>query len=457
MPSTENFQRRTLHRRTVIRTVFFYVVFAGLWIYSSDTLLAGLFSNPTDLTWAQTLKGWVFVLVTAALLFAYLSHCLQILSRHEETLEAERDKSRRDIQDRFRQLNTLFDSMNAIVYVADMETYELLYVNRFATELFGQDWQGRHCYHYLQQGMERPCDFCTNAQLVTHGEPGAAITWEFLNTRNGRWYECFDHAIRWTDGRLVRLEVALDVTERKELEKIKDDLLSSMSHEMRTPLTAISGFAELLKDEEEVPEQHRRHVDIIYNEAEKLTELVNSFLDVRRLKIDRARINYVYLAVQDLMEKASQKTRDCKACHTITIDCQPGAQVYGNRRELIQVISQLLANACRYSPQGGEISLSARTRDKQTTISVADQGIGIPQHELDAIFNPFHRLDTGDSRKTGGVGLGLSLAREIIILHGGQILVESTPGQGSTFTIVLPLPFDPASSPLEAPPETAPA
>ena len=442
MSVTDQQDIRTLHKRTAARTVVFYVILAGLWIYFSDTLLAWFFSDPAQLTQAQTLKGWFFVTVTAILLYLYLSYCLQVQRKYEEALEEEQGKAQEDIQERFKQLSTLFDSMNAVVYVADFSTYELLYVNRFAEEFFGQNWRGRKCYHHLQEDINQPCDFCTHPQLPVNGEPGAPVIWEFLNTKNNRWYECFDNAIRWTDGRLVRLEVAQDITERKELEKIKDDLLSTMSHEMRTPLTAISGFAELLLNEPEIPEQQMRHIEIIYNEAEKLTELVDRFLDVRRLKTDRARINYEYLPVLNLLEKAKEGCRDCKAHHLIQIECQDDAQVYGNRQELTQVITQLLENACRYSPKGGEISLTAQSNAGETSIRITDPGIGIPEHELESIFKPFHRIDTGNRRSTGGVGLGLSLTKEVIALHGGEINVESTPGQGSTFTILLPKPID---------------
>jgi signal transduction histidine kinase len=442
MSSVEHQERKTLHRRAAARTVALYALFSCLWIYFSDTVLAWFVSSPDQLTRAQTIKGGLFVLVTAALLYLYLGHCLRMLRAREEALEEQAEQSRRDVQDRFARLNTLFDSMNAIVYVADLENSQLLYVNRFAEQIFGPGWQGRKCYHYLQEGIDHPCDFCTNPQLLGNGKDDSSITWEFLNTRNNRWYECFDQAIRWPDGRLVRLEVAVDITERKELEKIKNDLLSSVNHEMRTPLTAISGFAELLKNEQEIPEQHRHNIGIIFSEAEKLNELVNNFLDVRRLKIDRARVDYQHLRVQDLLEKARKDCRDCRGHHKIEIDCRPDVLVYGNRQELTQVITQLLANACRYSPKGGRIALTARNNGNQATICIADQGIGIPQHELEAIFKPFHKLDTGDRRTTGGIGLGLSLAREIILLHGGRIEVESTPGQGSRFSIVLPLPGD---------------
>ncbi len=441
MSATDQREVRNLHKRTAVRTVVFYAILAGLWIYFSDTLLAWFFSDPALLTQAQTFKGWFFVAVTAILLYLYLSYCLQVQRNYEEAIEGEQDKAQQDIRERFRQLSTLFDSMNAVVYVADFSTYELLYVNRFAEEFFGQDWRERKCYQYLQEGINQPCDFCTNSQLIINGEPGDPVVWEFLNTKNKRWYECFDNAIRWTDGRLVRLEVAQDITERKELEKIKDDLLSTMSHEMRTPLTAISGFAELLLNEPEIPEQHRRHVNIIFNEAEKLTELINRFLDVRRLKFDRTRINYEYLPVLHLLERAKGLCRDCKEHHIIKIDCQTDTQIYGNRQEVSQVITQLLENACRYSPEGGGISLTAQSDDHETSISVTDQGLGIPKHELESIFNPFHRIDTGDTRSTGGVGLGLGLAKEIVTLHGGKMQVESTPGKGSTFTVTFPKPI----------------
>jgi hypothetical protein len=361
------------------------------------------------------------------------------LRRREDELIAERERAHQDIEARFHQLNTLFNSMNAVVYVADLETYDLLYVNKCATEHFGPHWQGSKCFHYLQSGIDKPCAFCTNSQLATDGVAGDTVTWEFKNLKNQRWYECFDKAIYWTDGRLARLEIAFDITERKELERIKGELLSSISHEMRTPLTAISGFAELLLNEPGL-QQHHRHVEIILREAEKLTDLVNRFLDARRLKIDRSRIDYRELIVSDLLEIAHQGCRDCKAEHNINIDCQADVMVYGNKAEIIQVFSQLLDNACRYSRGGGQIAVRAETVADATIITFSDQGIGIPQPELGRIFEPFHRLDTGDSRTTGGVGLGLSVANEIVALHGGEIRVESTPGEGSTFKVILPLP-----------------
>ncbi|HEX5774217.1 MAG TPA: response regulator, partial [Geomobilimonas sp.] len=142
----------------------------------------------------------------------------------------------------FNQFRTIFDSMNAIVYVADLYCHEILYMNRYAMAVFGEEWQGKTCYRLFQAGQDVPCDFCTNPRLVMDGVAQPAVTTEHRNTKNGRWYQWTDRAIEWTDGRLVRLQIAVDITEIKEMERLKDEMLSAVSHEMRTPLTAMLGF-----------------------------------------------------------------------------------------------------------------------------------------------------------------------------------------------------------------------
>jgi hypothetical protein len=399
-----------------------YIIAAGLWIVFSDHLLAALGQSASELSYWQTVKGWFFVLATGGLLFVYLNRCLR--RQHEA----------------FTELTLLFDSTPAVVYVADMQSYELLFVNRFAREQFGDQWQKRKCYDYLQQGQQQPCDFCTNQQLLRAGQPGPPVSWEFRNTKNGRWYQCLDKAVRWPDGRLVRMEIALDITERKELERTKEELLATVSHEMRTPLTAIAGFSELLLDEPTLTEPVRRHVETIFLESGKMQELVQTFLEVRRLKTDQARIDYQPLAAKELLELASNNNSECTGRHRLNTDCAGDLTVYGNRRELLQVFRQLTANACRFSPEGGEIFLQGRAAGNFIEITFADQGIGIPADEQERIFEPFHRLDIGDRRRVRGIGLGLAMVREIVALHGGTIRVDSIPGAGSRFVVTLPTP-----------------
>lgn len=407
---------------TALKVAVVYVVIAGLWITFSDLILMHMFTSPGELSHWQTAKGWLFVMMTGGLLFLYLQRCLR--RQHEA----------------FGELTMLFDSVPAVVYVADMQTHELLYVNGFASERFGTQWQHRKCHEYLQQGQQQPCGFCSNPLLMYDGQPGPAVIWEFRNTRDGRWYQCLDKAVRWPDGRLVRLEIALDVTERKELERTKEELLSAVSHDMRTPLTAITGFSELLLEDSTLPQPVRHHVETIFREAEKMQDLVQTFLEVRRLKTDRTRIDYEPLAVRALLEQATASNRECTSKHALHIDCPAGLEVFGNRRELGQVFGQLAANACRFSPDGGTVLLQARDGGGSVEIAIIDEGIGIPAEDRERIFEPFHRLDIGDRRRVRGIGLGLAMVREIITLHGGMIRVESTPGVGSRFLVILPKP-----------------
>lgn len=338
----------------------------------------------------------------------------------------------------FEQFATLFDSLNAIIYVADMDTYELLYVNRFAEGIFGNDWRDRKCYNFFQEGQDHECLFCTNLGLLTNGQPGPPITWEFCNTRNNRWYQCLDKCIPWTDGRLTRLEIALDITARKEMEQTKEELLSAISHEMRTPLTAITGFTELLLEEEGLSDHVRQYVDTIFKESEKMTDLVNTFLELRRLKADQSRTNYEDINVKLLLERGVKNARECAKQHQPTIHCPDDLKIFGNRKELGQVVAKLLSNACRFSPQGGAINLRAWRENDEVILQFEDSGIGIPAEEHQQIFEHFHRLDRGNRRRIGGAGLGLSLVKETVALHGGRVWVESQSGQGSRFYVALP-------------------
>lgn len=404
-------------RSTALKVSLVYVVAAGLWIAFSDIVLEGLSDSAEQLSRLQTAKGWVFVLLTGILLFAYLNRCM------------------RRQYDTFNELTTMFDSIPAIVYVADMQSFELLFVNRLARERFGSDWRGQKCFAYLQQGQHQVCSFCTNPQLEAGGQP---VSWEFRNTRDGRWYQCLDKAVRWPDGRLVRLEIALDITERKEMERTKEELLAAVSHDLRTPLTAITGFAELLLEDASLSDPVRRHVGTISLEAEKLQELVQTFLEVRRLKTDRTRLGYETLEIGALLEKAADGNKECSGRHRVVIDCPADLTVFGNRLELSQVFRQLLSNSCRFSPKGGDITLHARAAGEQVEITITDQGIGIPVAERERIFEPFHRLDIGDRRRVRGIGLGLAMVREIVTLHGGSIRVEGAEGEGSRFVVSLP-------------------
>jgi len=360
-----------------------------------------------------------------------------------ELREAEERKKRREaeiaLKRQFSQFRTIFDAMNAVIYVADMTTNEILYMNRFATAVFGKDWEGRACYDVLQSGQSKPCEFCTNPYLVKDGIPQPAITTEHKNSKNGRWYQWTDRAIEWTDGRLVRLQIAVDITEIKEMERIKDEMISAVSHEMRTPLTAMLGFTEFLLDNEVEADKRYEIIKTIHKETERLNELIGNFLDMQRLKDETFPITENALPVEDILHQSAKLFSFNKEMQRIIVECQPGLpQIIGDREKLHQVMLNLLSNACKYSPPGSLVTIGAEAGDGEIIFSVQDEGIGNPLEMREKVFERFYRVDNSDRRMAGGTGLGLALVKDIIEAHRGRVWIESNAPVGSRVLFTIP-------------------
>jgi two-component system phosphate regulon sensor histidine kinase PhoR len=361
-----------------------------------------------------------------------------------ELREAEERRKRRQaeiaLKNQFSQISTIFDSMNAVVYVADLETYELLYMNKYGSQLFGGNWQNKSCYTVLQTGRVSPCAFCTNDQLLRDGKPSQPLITEFQSSVNGTWYQCLDRIIEWPDGRLVRMEIAIDITERKEMERLKDEMISAVSHEMRTPLTAMMGFTEFLLDNEVSREQLVSHLQTIHKETERLNNLIGNFLDLQKLKNRQDDYELGLVSVDLLLKEAAALFAAEHHRHKIVVDCPPGLpSLRGDEAKLHQVMTNLISNACKYSPQESRIVVGACAGQGEVILYVQDEGPGIPVEVRDKIFEKFYRIDNSDRRKVGGTGLGLALVKEIVTTHGGRVWVESSDGRGCTFSLALPV------------------
>ncbi|RII25393.1 MAG: hypothetical protein CXR31_14470 [Geobacter sp.] len=352
----------------------------------------------------------------------------------------ERLQAETSLLTQFSQISTIFDSLNAIVYVADMESYRLIYMNNYATSIFGSDWQNKLCYEMLQAGQTKPCDFCTNDRLVQNGEPLPPCIWELQNTRTGRWYQCTDKAIRWVNGQLVRMEIAVDITEHKDMERLKDEMVSAVSHEMRTPLTAILGFTEFMIENEVPRQEQETYLGTMQREAMRLNELIGNFLDLQRLRAQNHSFIFMPLDIREILEEAVSLFHSTSQKHNLIIDCPADlSKVRGDSGQLYHVFTNLISNAIKYSPYGGTVTIAARPEGDMVVVSVSDEGIGIPAEELERIFEKFYRLDNTDRRTIGGTGLGLSLVREIVHTHQGKVWVESELGKGSSFFVALPV------------------
>ncbi len=234
-----------------------------------------------------------------------------------------------------------------------------------------------------------------------------------------------------------------DVTELRRLERVRQDFVANVSHEFKTPLTAIQGFAEtLLAGAIEDPRNNRRFLEIIRDHAIRLARLTDDLLKLARIEAGKLEVQFSPVGVIDLAERCAE-TALLKADRkqiVLEIDVPPGLPpVQGDAGLLRDVLQNLLDNAIQYTPAGGRIHVSAAARDRAGGVTVADTGIGIPLVDQERIFERFYRVDAARSREAGGTGLGLSIAKHIVEVHGGRLLVESEVGLGSRFSFSIPL------------------
>jgi PAS domain S-box-containing protein len=245
--------------------------------------------------------------------------------------------------------------------------------------------------------------------------------------------------------------VARDITQRKEGERLKDELISTISHELRTPMTSLRGFAELMLKRDLTPEKQREFLTVIHNEALRLTALINDFLDLQRMEAGRQTYDFHSIEIAPLVRESVALFSEGDEKHTWRLEVPDGLPaVQADADRIRQVLSNLLSNAVKFSPYGGEVTVRVRQQGAHLEVQVADQGIGIPPEAVPNLFSKFFRVNNRDTRHIGGTGLGLALVKEIVEAHAGGVWVESTPGPGSTFFFTLPV----AAQARQATPET---
>lgn len=268
-----------------------------------------------------------------------------------------------------------------------------------------------------------------------------------------RWFLTRVEPVRGRDGEVVRwFGTNTDIQDLREARetaqaasRAKSDFLATMSHELRTPLNAIGGYAELLEMELRGPvtEAQRRDLARIRASQQHLLGLISSVLDLSRIESGKVAYDYAHVPVDPLLAGLDALIAPQAAAKRLTLE-YPGASpdlvVIADREKLRQILLNLLSNAIRYTPAGGRVVMTAERQDDATvTLSVSDNGLGIPVDRQDAVFEPFVQLDRSLTQTREGVGLGLAISRDLARGMGGELSVESMPGAGARFTVTLPI------------------
>ncbi|NMR20335.1 ATP-binding protein [Cellulomonas fimi] len=245
------------------------------------------------------------------------------------------------------------------------------------------------------------------------------------------------------------LVLAEDRTEARRLEAIRRDFVVNVSHELKTPVGALSLLAETVEAAADDPEAVRRFAGRMQRESARLSALVHEIIELSRLQVAGALSALAPVDIDRVLAESVDRARTTAAAKQITIDAggETGTTVYGDHALLVTAVRNLLDNAVSYSGRGTHVGVGVRRRDDMVEIAVVDQGIGIAPDEQQRVFERFYRVDPARSRDTGGTGLGLSIVKHVAADHGGDVVIWSQPGRGSTFTLRIPAADLPPGSP----------
>lgn len=230
-----------------------------------------------------------------------------------------------------------------------------------------------------------------------------------------------------------------DISKEYEIDRMKSEFVSTVSHELRTPLASVLGFTERMLYKELSEDRRKTYLTTIYQEAKRLTALINDFLDVQKMEAGKQLYHKTEEDIVSIIEEVSEVFQVNADTHPIQLHVfTEQTKVEGDREKLLQVMTNLVSNAIKYSPDGGEIHITVSSHDNKLQVDIKDNGIGIPKDAIQHLFTKFYRVDNSDLRRIGGTGLGLSIVKEIIQAHDGDIQITSQVKEGTTVTLSLP-------------------
>ncbi|MDC3415742.1 two-component system histidine kinase PnpS [Aquibacillus salsiterrae] len=363
---------------------------------------------------------------------AKLGHSINILARSLQEM-AVQEKIHSN------QLRTVIDNMESGLILIDDRGYINL-VNRKFINMFGKEFKDYIGYLYYDVLDQTSIHSAVQEAFLYEEkvENSIAISMEY----DKRYFEIVGAPVI-NDQHVLKgvILVFHDITKLKRVEQMRKDFVANVSHELKTPITSIKGFAETLlegaKDDEQLSDQF---LTIILTESERLQALVHDLLELSKLDQDEMKLKSATILFPEFINNIApiiqQEAERKKITLEMTVDQQ--ASIVGDSDRLKQVLLNLLHNAINYTPANGMVQLSVKSVSEAVIIEVADTGIGIPEDFQSRIFERFFRVDRARSRNTGGTGLGLAIVKRIVEAHHGTIHVKSKLNQGSTFEIRLP-------------------
>jgi len=237
-----------------------------------------------------------------------------------------------------------------------------------------------------------------------------------------------------------KLLVARDITELERVDAMRRDFIANVSHELRTPLTVVGGFVETLADAPDLPaSESRRYFDLMLDHTRRMQRLLDDLLTLSRLESADHSLKDELVNVQELAQALKAEAESLsRGRHRVSLQLDSGAWLKGNLQEIRSALGNLVSNAVRYTPEGGEIILAWRECDGEAVFSVTDSGEGIAAEHIPRLTERFYRVDRSRSRETGGTGLGLAIVKHVLTRHGARLEIQSIPGKGSTFSAIFP-------------------
>lgn len=389
----------------------------------------------------------------------------RIRQRTSELDERNRQLSREvaerlEAEGRLKQLNELLagiiSSFEGIIYVVDFESHEILFANDYLRTLFGFDPVGKKCHQLIHSADDQPCMFCSHQRLLAEDDqPLGPQQYEYQNPFNKKWYRAKDQAIKWSDGRYVKLEIAIDITEQKSIEHflqearrqaekgmgMRSRLVALVAHDLKSPFYSMTQMLKRILEREHFDyEIHRQFLENIVINGQRMLQMIDNLLSMDRLetgtvKLDKSFFNVHQMArevIQNFINQAFDKAI------RMTNSIPPRVEVYADRHLYFVVMNNLVSNAIKFSQRGGHVDIFLPDPERPMSVAVQDDGEGMSSDYVENLFRSDIKTTSTGTRGETGSGLGLLFCNGIIEAHHGWLKVDSAKGVGTTFIVELP-------------------